>query len=195
LSDDWGVGFALHWLCSRMRYRRLYHASFVIADLEDAGLAKFSKRSKNGAAKCPDFIALDPNGRIDLIECKGNQKGPAEIQNQFANGRKQKRNIRFRCENLVGQRLLTGIAIASARSRWESTFRVEDPPPENENPSEMHEINVETATPINESLQKAAVIAGLISAGAYELAHKAFSKETETGEVRTVQRRRRCEFT
>src|SRR5207302_10345254 len=47
---------------------------------------------------------------------------------------------------------------------------------------------------INESLQKAAVIAGLISAGAYELAHKAFTKKTETGEVRAVQRPRLSEF-
>lgn len=157
-------------------------------------MAKFSKRSKNGAAKCPDFIALDPGGRVHLIECKGNQKGPNEILKQFINGRKQKRNILFRRENLVGQRLLTGIAIASAHSRWESTFRVEDPPPENEDRSEMHEINVETARPINESLQKAAVITGLLSAGAYELAHRAFSKETETAEVVVPQRPSLSEF-
>ena len=194
LSDDWGVGFALQWLCSRMRYRQLGHGSFVIADLQDAGLAKFSKRSKNGAAKCPDFIALAPNGRFHLIECKGNQKGPNETLNQFVNGRKQKRNIRFRHEKLVGQRILTGISIAAAGSRWASTLRVEDPPPENENSIEVHEINVETARPINDSLQKAAVIRGLLSAGAYDLAHKAFAKETETIDVRTLQRPRLSEF-
>jgi hypothetical protein len=110
------------------------------------------------------------------------------------NGRKQKRNIRFRREALVGQRILTGISIASAHSRWASTFRVEDPPPENENSIGVHEINVETARPINDSLQKAAVISGLLSAGAYDLAHKAFTKETETIDVRTVERPRPSEF-
>jgi hypothetical protein len=75
LSDDWGVGFALQWLCSRMRYRRLFHASSVMADLADAGLAKFSKMSKNGAAKCPDFIALDPKRPISPHRMQGKPKG------------------------------------------------------------------------------------------------------------------------
>src|SRR5260370_34534249 len=103
-------------------------------------------RSKNGARKCPDFFAIDSLNKVHLIECKGNQESAQNTIEQFIRGRQQKRNIKFMDESLVGQRLVTGLAIAGAGSDWESTLRIEDPPPE----KAEYTVTAETTAPIVE---------------------------------------------
>lgn len=132
LSDDWGVGLALQWLATRLRYKYVVHGEFAMRDLRERGAAQFVKRKKRGPFKCPDFFAVDRQDKIHLIECKGNQGGPNDINRQFIRGRQQKQNVRFTNEGLVGQRLLTGVAIAGIESPWRSTLKIADPTPDPE---------------------------------------------------------------
>lgn len=129
LSDDWGVGISLQWLTARLRYREVAHGRFAMDDLKSKGLADFSAHRKRGPAKCPDFLAVDRQNKIHVIECKGNQDGLAQTKRQLADGLAQKNSLQFSHEALVGQRLLTGVAIAAPKSKWHTTLRVADPPP------------------------------------------------------------------
>jgi hypothetical protein len=184
LSDDWGVGLALQWLATRLRYKYVVHGTFAMRDLREKGVAQFVKRKKRGPFKCPDFFALDPQDRIHLIECKGNQGGPNDIDGQFVRGRQQKQNVRFQNEALVGQRLLTGIAIAGTDSAWRSTLKVADPTPDRE--AAYYNIDAADVAPLIESFKRVVIVQGLIAAGASRIAHFLFPKETDTEEVRLV---------
>lgn len=82
-------------------------------------------------------MGVDPNGKLHLIECKGNQQGHGALLEQLADGRGQKQNVTFPDESrFVDQRLVVGVAIAAAKSRWNTALRVEDPPPPE--PAEEH---------------------------------------------------------
>jgi len=154
-------------------------------DLRDRNIAQFVRRKKRGPFKCPDFFAVDPQNRVHLIECKGNQRGLTDIDRQFQRGREQKQNVWFRNEALVGQRLLTGIAIAGANSNWSSTLRLADPTPDRG--IGYYEIDTASAIPLIESFKRVVVVQGLISAGALRIAHLLFPKETDTDKVRFVR--------
>jgi hypothetical protein len=186
LSDDWGVGISLQWLTSRLSYRAVSHAAFVMDDLRSIGVANFQRRKKRGPAKSPDFFAVDAQNKIHIIECKGNQAGTTESGRQFVDGRLQKRNIRFSTESLVGQRLVSGVAIAGSTSRWRSTLLVADPPPHEDKTrndqlsQETYQIKAEIADPVIRSINKVSLIQGLLLAGAFTTAHRAFPRETGT---------------
>jgi len=182
LSDDWGVGFSLQWLASRLRYRNIEHGFAVMRDLQRKGIAKFlAKRKKCGPDKCPDFIAYDSRNKIHIIECKGNQQGPDHFEKQLKRGRQQKGNVEFQDESLVAQRLVTAFAFAGSTSRWSSTLRVVDPPPEDGHV--YYRIEGESAQPIAQSIMRVVAIRGLLLAGAFDAAAHAFPRETAIREV------------
>lgn len=184
MSDDWGVGISLQWLASRLGYKYVVHGSSAMRVLQSAGIAQFVKRKKRGPFKCPDFFAVDGKDRFHLIECKGNQKGPAHINMQFARGKQQKQNIRFQNETLVEQRLLAGLAIAGQNSNWASTLKISDPQP-NEQES-YYNITSETHVPLVEAFKKVLIIQGLLAAGAPRIAHSYFPSETDTENDRVL---------
>jgi hypothetical protein len=178
LSDDWGVGFSLQWLASRFGYRNIEHGIAAMQDLGRKKIAKFlRKKKKSGPDKCPDFIAYDAQNKVHIIECKGNQQGPAHCETQIKRGRQQKGNVEFQNEAMVAQRLVTAFAFAGSKSNWQSTLRVEDPPPEGENVH--YRIESESVEPIRRSIDRAATIRGLVLAGAYDVAANIFPLETQ----------------
>ncbi len=180
LSDDWGVGIALQWLAARFNYKYVAHGEFAMKGLQAKQLATAVMRKKRGPFKCPDFFAVDYQNKIHLIECKGNQQGPDETANQFVRGHQQKWNIRFGDESLVGQRLVTGVAVARAGSAWQSTLSVSDPSPE---PGvSYYEIETRNPSLIIDSLKRVVVTQGLISAGAYKIAQHLSLLQAEEGE-------------
>jgi hypothetical protein len=92
-------------------------------------------------------------------------------------GRQQKRNVEFTNETLVAQRLVTAFAFAGSECNWESTLRVEDPPPERGNI--YYRIAAETVQPIAQSIDRIAAVRGLLLAGVYDAAAHAFPVETQ----------------
>jgi hypothetical protein len=178
LSDDWGVGFSLQWLASAFQYKNVEHGFAAVRDLQRKGEATFlPKKKKSGPDKCPDFLAYDHRNRIHVIECKGNQQGPGDFERQFKRGRQQKRNVEFTNESLVAQRLVTAFAFSGSESNWDSTLRVEDPPPEAENV--YYRIEAESVQPIARSIDRIVAVRGLVLAGSYDAAANAFPIETQ----------------
>jgi hypothetical protein len=131
LSDDWGMGISLEWLNQTFCYSMLDHGASFLKRLERQQLARFNGPARRrGPQKCPDFVGVAPDGKLHLIECKGNQQGRRALLTQLSDGRGQKQNVTFPDEvQFVGQRLVVGVAIAVAGARWNTVLRVEDPPP------------------------------------------------------------------
>jgi hypothetical protein len=187
LSDDWGVGISLQWLSRRLRYKEVAHGRFAMNEFIRSGLAQHPTkgRRKRGPHKCPDFFAIDSQNNVHIIECKGNQQGPRQTETQFVRGLDQKSNVKFKHEPMVGQRLRSGVAIAGMDASWNSTLQIADPPPGSDDDGESKEtsyfINVDNVKAIRPSMSKVSLIQGLLLAGAYNEAHKAFPRETDPG--------------
>ena len=78
LSDDWVVGFTMHWLSTRLCYREFCDGRYFIDRLKGLGIAHVEKPpQKRGTYKCPDFVTLDAFGKYHLIECKGDTSSSA----------------------------------------------------------------------------------------------------------------------
>jgi hypothetical protein len=134
LSDDWGVGFTTHWLSGRLHFRGFCDGRYFIERLNGLGVAHVEQGpEKRGPYKCPDFIFEDISGRLHIVECKGNQQGWSELQNQLNKGIGQKRNILFRDETKhVAQRIVGGLYVAPFGARQRSSLTIADPAPEGE---------------------------------------------------------------
>lgn len=186
LSDDWGVGFALQWLSSRFSYGNVVDGYAAMRDLQSKNIAKFlPKKKKSGPDKCPDFIAYDGQGKIHILECKGNQSSPAYSTRQIARGRQQKQNVQFTTPSIVAQRLVTAFSFAAASANWESTLLVVDPPPDET--SIHYRVETESATPIIATVRRLSVLRGLLLAGANDVALHAFPIETTGRHTETAQ--------
>jgi len=192
LSDDWGVGISLQWLTARLRYSEVAHGRFAMPDLIRNGIATTKGNKKRGPKKCPDFFALDRQNKVHIIECKGNQQGPDQTTAQFEKGQAQKRNVKFKNEKLVGQRLLSGVAIAGIEDSWQTTLQIADPPPNNDDSlkeewlTDSYTINALDADSIRSSLNKVSLIQGLLLAGAFTTAHRAFPSETKSESLAVI---------
>jgi hypothetical protein len=151
-------------------------------ELEEAGVASFPGKKKRGPQKCPDFFCVDPQGRFHIIECKGNQGGRPETEDQFKRGREQKANILFANEQLVGQRMLTGLAIANPNSKWKTQLIVTDPPPENAGNDALIVSATESREVVN-AIKRVACLDGLLLAGYFGRARNLLP---EAGRVKRI---------
>jgi hypothetical protein len=132
LSDDWGVGFALQWLDQQFGYTQVAHGAAAMKYFRDElGIASYVGNKKRGPQKCPDFFAIDPAGKVHVIECKGTQSG-GYTGTQLERGEDQKKNVRFDDETMVAQRLVTGLFIAKETDAGNSTLTIVDPPADGE---------------------------------------------------------------
>ena len=185
LSDDWGTGIAIEWLDSRFQYKQVAHGMSAMTELKALGAATFAGPKKQGPQKCPDFLCEDSAGMFHLVECKGNQKGPAASQGQFERGREQKGNVLFTNEKLVSQRLVTGLAIAMPNSNWETTLSVTDPEPK----EPQFTITAVEPAVIAAAMKRVTCLQGLLLSGFFEIAAKVFpgrTKPLQEAQVRPV---------
>jgi hypothetical protein len=198
LSDDWGVGFTMHWLSTHLCYREFCDGRYFIDRLKGLGIAKVDKPpKKRGTYKCPDFVTRDNIGKYHLVECKGTQSSSAHLARQLQDGGPQKVNIIFSDEqNQVGQRLAAGIYVAGAKSKEPSLLAVADPPPRDrdkrssENPVIVRIAHVEPER-IADPLTRADMARHLQLGGAPQLAAELFALPSRTV---AQQRRRRIRF-
>jgi hypothetical protein len=174
LSDDWGTGIAVEWLDAQFQYQYVGHGRNTMRELQRLGLTAYVGKQRRGPQKCPDFFCVDPAGRYHLIECKGNQSGPPESTNQFEQGKQQKANVFFTNEQLVSQRMVTGLAIANTESKWKTQLAVIDPPPDATDGKAPHVIvQVEEPGKVLNALKQVACLDGLLLAGYFERARNA----------------------
>jgi len=172
LSDDWGTGVAVEWLDSQFQYQNVGHGRNTMLELKRQGLTAYVGTKKRGPQKCPDFFCIDPADRYHLIECKGNQSGPVASADQFVQGKQQKANIWFTNEQVVSQRLVTGLAIANPKSKWKTQLAVTDPPPDDVEDVPHLLVQVEEPEKVLTALKQVTCLDGLLLAGYFGLARK-----------------------
>ena len=129
LSDDFGMGFSMHWLAGRLNLVAACDGRYFIENhLTNMGGAYTGGTAKRGLGKSPDFVAFDLSGRFHVIECKGTQSSLAYRNSQLRDtGRAQKTTIQLP-SHLAGERLAAGIYIAGPTGD-ETELRIIDPEP------------------------------------------------------------------
>lgn len=133
LSDDFGMGFPMHWLASTLDFRRICDGRYFVQRFAGRANATVTRTAKRGPNKTPDFVARDARGVWHVVECKGTQSGKnfqsKQIGNRSGGGIAQKRAIVFPAGH-TGQRLVCALGIAIEGQSGNSNLKVVDPPPE-----------------------------------------------------------------
>lgn len=126
LSDDFGVAIATQWLSDRLG--GLAHIvdgrRFVI----NCGVTPSTTTplKKVGLQKCPDFVLMDRNGKLHVLECKGTQTGRASRDRAMKVGTDQKVGITV-AKTLAGERLVIGLSLVGEGPKKSTELRVIDP--------------------------------------------------------------------
>lgn len=123
LSDDLGMGFASLFLDETLKIKAITDTSFFLKYLPSL---KQSKKTKKGPAKSPDFIVLDENKNLHLLECKGTQHSVSSSEKQLKRGMDQVSSIDDP-NDIIDQRLVIGTYIANYSSKNISQINVIDP--------------------------------------------------------------------
>lgn len=129
LSDDFGMGFTMHWLAQKLNLQAACDGRYFIENhLQRVGGVYSGGTAKRGLGKSPDFIAYDSLGKFHVIECKGTQSSIQYRNRQLRDsGMAQKRTVVFP-PSVAGERLCAGIFVAGPDGD-ESSMRIVDPEP------------------------------------------------------------------
>jgi hypothetical protein len=127
LSDDFGVGFSMHWLAQRLDLIAACDGRYFIENhLTSVGGTYTGGTAKRGLGKSPDFVGLDKTGLLHVIECKGTQSSLGYRNSQLRDtARIQKTTIQLPA-HLAGEKLAAGIFIAG-ESGDATEMRIVDP--------------------------------------------------------------------
>jgi hypothetical protein len=173
LSEEWSTGIALEWLTDIFDYTAFAHADLVVRRLASLGMLVGSpSHKKSGPTKCPDFIAVDSNRQLHIIECKGTVSGDGSIRQSFQQGRLQKGTIDFgqNDSTFVAQRLCVGVSIATGGDGGKTTLFVEDPPKASDGTSHVCTVKGDvTMAQIEQAILTSAVLEQAALAGAYDV--------------------------
>jgi len=132
LSDDLGMGFPIHLLRSALGLQVVTATHYFlrqVARRQTAVNAYLLRSGKRGPAKSPDFVAIDRNQSVHVIECKGSQSDRDTLSGLMRNGLPQKRNVVFP-NATVGERLVAGLFIPQYHGGEDACVRICDPEPE-----------------------------------------------------------------
>lgn len=113
LSDDMGMGATISHLDNAFNFLDIVDGRYFVENfglmMQDPEALMPSTRGQN---KCPDFVALDKNGKIHVIECKGTQSGNGYLNRALRDGKSQKQMIAID-KAYAGQSLVAGISIVA----------------------------------------------------------------------------------
>ncbi len=135
LSDDFGMGVPVLWLCDKLALKSIVDGRYFMQKFAASVGALQPRTAKRGPNKTPDFVAQDVNGSWHVIECKGTQSGVEYCTHQLGTkgppatgGVAQKCAIRFPSGH-TGQRLACGLSIG-IEGHTGSVLRIVDPEPD-----------------------------------------------------------------
>ena len=135
LSDDFGMGVPILWLCDKLSLDQIVDGRYFMQKIAATVGATQRRTAKRGPNKTPDFVARDAGGRWHVIECKGTQSGSEFSDKQLGvkgppptGGVAQKCSIRFPPGH-TGQRLACGLSI-DVEGGTGSVLKIVDPEPE-----------------------------------------------------------------
>ena len=124
-SDDLGMGFSTLFLKKALNIETYIDTMHVIKNLSK-GKFTFSKVSKNGQFKTPDFVAYHSNGDISIVECKGTQSSRAALLGYLKDGQSQKRNINLNAGHFK-HKLVAGTFIPQYNHKDRPLISISDP--------------------------------------------------------------------
>lgn len=117
LSDDFGMGVPILWLCEKLSFVQIVDGRYFMQRIASSLGATQARTAKRGPNKTPDFVAQDVSGMWHVIECKGTQSGSEYSLKQLGvkgppatGGVAQKCSIQFP-PGYTGQRLVCGLSI------------------------------------------------------------------------------------
>lgn len=93
LADDFGMGFSCHYLVDCHGFDSFADTRYVLDAVFGKNLG-LKKIAKNGSAKSPDFIAIDNNNDLHILECKGSQSSLDYLKTAMNKGVRQKKNVK-----------------------------------------------------------------------------------------------------
>lgn len=135
LSDDFGMGVPILWLCDKLSLAQIVDGRYFMQKIAASVGATQRRTAKRGPNKTPDFVARDTAGRWHVIECKGTQSGSEFSEKQLGTkgppptgGIAQKCSIKFPPGH-TGQRLVCGLSI-DVEGGSGSVLKIIDPEPE-----------------------------------------------------------------
>jgi hypothetical protein len=127
LSDDFGMGFTMHWLAQRLGLVAACDGRYFIENhLMNIGGVYNGGAAKRGLGKAPDFVAIDQNNRLHVIECKGTQSSRAYRNSQLRDSARIQKTTIVLPAHLAGERLAAGIYIAGPTGD-RTELRITDP--------------------------------------------------------------------
>ncbi len=134
LSDDFGMGVPIVWLCEKLSLMQIVDGRYFMQRIAASLGATQARTAKRGPNKTPDFVAQDVNGKWHVIECKGTQSGSEYSLKQLGvkgppatGGVAQKCSIQFPAGH-TGQRLVCGLSI-DVEGGTGSVLKIVDPLP------------------------------------------------------------------
>lgn len=122
MSDDFGMGFACHYLAEQHGIQAFANTSYLLDSL--VGVASL-RPSKRGPAKSPDFIGIDVNGRLHVLECKGTQTSVDYLGTALETGISQKNN--FSNGTIFASSMVGGIYVPQHASKEDALLMYVDP--------------------------------------------------------------------
>jgi len=135
LSDDFGMGVPILWLCDKLSLVQIVDGRYFMQRIAPSVGATQRRTAKRGPNKTPDFVAWDATGKWHVIECKGTQSGSEYSEKQLGTkgppptgGVAQKCSIKFPPGH-TGQRLVCGLNI-DVEGGTGSVLKIIDPEPE-----------------------------------------------------------------
>lgn len=83
--------------------------------------------SRNGDTKTPDYVSLDKNGKLHIIECKGSQDSISYLKSAINTGLKQKKSLQKHI-NITSTGLVCGVFVPQFANSARARIIVRDPP-------------------------------------------------------------------
>jgi hypothetical protein len=165
LSDDFGMGVPILWLCDKLSLAQIVDGRYFMQKIAPLVGATQRRTAKRGPNKTPDFVARDTAGLWHIIECKGTQSGSEFSEKQLGKkgpprtgGVAQKCSITFPPGH-TGQRLVCGLSI-DVEGGTGSVLKIVDPEPE-----EPFEIHADELIYANDAMNRGAMSKALRMAG------------------------------
>jgi hypothetical protein len=160
LADDFGMGFACHYLLDQHGFTDFADTRFLLKRLL-ASFTSLANKPNKGAGKTPDFIALDSYNRLHILECKGSQSSIEYLKSAMVKGIAQKNNLSNGA--LFASCMVGGLYIPLHDGKTHAELRFIDPKP-NDLIKELSDKGPETITREvrRQSFAKALSTAGLL---------------------------------
>ncbi len=158
LSDDFGMGFTCQYLADQHGFDEFVDTKYLI-DVLLKPTPSYKKIAKNGHAKAPDFIVLDGNGDLHVLECKGSQSSKKSLKNAMHKGINQKNNLKggtFKSSMVGG----IYVPLFGAKEKAEIVF-IDPEPNQALIDLSINEMELLSSTIYRMSLSKILVMAGL----------------------------------